>query len=390
MPQRTHEENSMMEAGLEALELWPVPVVVCTAHTILGLFENVRRGIYAWPSIIKSVFIFDEVHAFSDRLFAYLLRFLKAFPGAPVFLMTATLPKERKNAIERICLERRGGIEIITGNPKRETAKRYVMYKVNKEDIWNKIDKGLDSEKKILWIVNTVKKSMHLFEEARKREIPVNLYHSRYRYKDRLKRHRSLIDSFDKNRPPVLGIATQVAEMSLDLSADILISEYAPIPAMIQRMGRLNRFDDEPNALGAAFFTDPGMRNPYDEESFTGVEQWLDCLCDVEPKSQFDLATEFNKIVGETARGITAAERCEWIDGLWESQVKRGIEEASFSTEIIRSEDINSGLPVENAIPMPFPHGEDWKSWKILRRYMVAPEGAVFYDELKGASWNVL
>jgi CRISPR-associated endonuclease/helicase Cas3 len=84
MPEMGHEENELRQAGLEALETWPVPAVVCTAHTVLGLLENVRRGIYAFPSILQSVFVFDEIHAFSDRLFSYLLRFLEAFPDASI------------------------------------------------------------------------------------------------------------------------------------------------------------------------------------------------------------------------------------------------------------------------------------------------------------------
>src|SRR5699024_9311777 len=66
------------------------------------------------------------------------------------------------------------------------------------------------------------------------------LYHSRFKYVDRVQRHGDVIDAF---RAPgsTLASTTQVAEMSLDLSADLLVTDLAPVPALIQRLGRLNR-----------------------------------------------------------------------------------------------------------------------------------------------------
>ena len=47
------------------------------------------------------------------------------------------------------------------------------------------------------------------------------------------------------------GVCSQVAEMSLDLSADLLVTDLAPAPALIQRLGRLNRRaeDGDPTAM---------------------------------------------------------------------------------------------------------------------------------------------
>jgi len=83
MPDPNREERDLRESGLEALETYPIPAVVCTVHTVLGMLENVRRGLCAWPSLIRSAFVFDEIHSYSNRLFAYLLRFLTALPGVP-------------------------------------------------------------------------------------------------------------------------------------------------------------------------------------------------------------------------------------------------------------------------------------------------------------------
>ena len=190
MPIPGHEETELREMGLEALETWPIPAVVCTAHTVLGIMENIARGIYAWPSIARSVFIFDEIHAFSRRLFNYLLRFLETFPGAPILLMTATLPPARKAALERSCRVR-GGLRVIKGPEKREKALRYILMRSTEEEAWETADRVIRDGGKVLWICNTINRCLGRADYARNSGLPVCVFHSRFRYKDRLERQRN-------------------------------------------------------------------------------------------------------------------------------------------------------------------------------------------------------
>jgi CRISPR-associated endonuclease/helicase Cas3 len=87
---------------IEALALWSTPIVVTTADTVLGLMANARRSICSFPAIINSAIVFDEIHAFDERMFGHLLVFLKNFPKLPVLLMTASLPEERLEALRSI------------------------------------------------------------------------------------------------------------------------------------------------------------------------------------------------------------------------------------------------------------------------------------------------
>jgi len=388
MPSPLHEESDLRQARLEALETWPMPAVVCTAHTVLGLLENVRRGIYAFPSLVQSVFVFDEVHAFSERLFSYLLRFLEALPGAPVLLMTATLPPARRQALEECC-RRRGGLDIISGPAKREAANRYVVRKAPIEDVWPEVNRCLSADGKALWVCNTVGRAMATLDEALKHGMPVQPYHSRYRYKDRLKRHRTVVDGFLPGRPPMLAVTTQVAEMSLDLSADLLVSEWAPVAAMIQRMGRLNRFEEEPSRLGTVLFVEPESRLPYDEAAFAGAADWLELLADGAAKSQSELAAAFVSLSSSANNDFEPVPYCEWLDGLWRTlKDQRAIEEAGYTVEILREEDLGKASNVEMAIPMPIPQQRGWQQWDRSGRYLVAPSGTIVYDSFRGATWK--
>jgi CRISPR-associated endonuclease/helicase Cas3 len=61
-------------------------------------------------------------------------------------------------------------------------------------------------------------------------------YHSKFIFDDRRRKERRI-----ERRPPRLLIATQVVEVSLDIDYDIFLTECAPIDALIQRAGRVNR-----------------------------------------------------------------------------------------------------------------------------------------------------
>ena len=390
IPHKSPAQREIQYLGLEAIDTWPATAVVCTAHTVLGMLQNTRRGIYAWPSLARAVFVFDEVHAFSDLLFSHLLRFLLIYKHAPVLLMTATLPEYRKKALLQIC-EQREGMEIISGPEEREQAKRYILSRSKEEEAWELCRKVISSGGKVLWICNTVGRAMKIARLADSSGLPVQPYHSRYRYRDRLERQRTVIDGFLPHKPAMLAVTTQVAEMSLDMSADLLITEYAPVPNLIQRLGRLNRFEDQPDTLSKALFMRPENALPYartgeEEQFWNGIETWLDQVADLQPKSQQDLSYAF--IAGATVECRDwDIPYCDWIDDPWSSQTsKHAIMEPAYTVEIVREEDIHHRPMAEMVIPMPFPRDKNW-AWQNQGRYLIAPAGAIHYDPFWGGEY---
>src|SRR5262249_48258155 len=107
----------------------------------------------------------------------------------------------------------------------------------------------------------------------------------------RVKRHNEVVESFRDGCPAVLAVTTQVCEMSLDMDADLLVTEDCPITSLIQRMGRCNR-SHWPRPLersGEVLVYTPDGPEPYDRASLTGLKEFLDLLCGLDSVSQADL-----------------------------------------------------------------------------------------------------
>jgi len=326
---------------IESLQAWEPPLVVCTVDAVLGLMQNNRRGLYSFPSFANAAFVFDEIHAYDPLLFDALLRFLKTFRDAPVMLMTASLPTAMQTTLEQVC----GKLEPYFGPRKRERAKRYQLEFIRDDPdamAWEAVEEILLNGGKVLWIVNTVDRAIELYGDkvgAKTRSsiydaltgsfrLPVYLYHGRFRYAERVDKQDGMVAAF-KGKVAVLAITTQVAEMSLDLSADLLITDIAPPAALIQRLGRLNRDDDEPTKIKRALildrpdaipYTEPGGKEPSPE--FTLAYKWLERLkLGFASLSQQQLARALKKVSINTDVDSYSAEHSHWLDDLWRSQI---------------------------------------------------------------------
>jgi len=137
-----------------------------------------------------------------------------------------------------------------------------------------------------LVVVNTVDRATEIFDGIARqtRGADVRLVHSRFRpYERRVWREQFL------NRKPVpasgrIIVATQVVEAGVDLDAQVLVTELAPWPSLVQRFGRLAR----DGGTGQAFVVDPGFQDdrgaaPYTVAELDGARSVLPKLPDVAP-----------------------------------------------------------------------------------------------------------
>jgi CRISPR-associated endonuclease/helicase Cas3 len=160
-------EDDDRQLRIEALAAWDVPLVVCTADTVLGLVQNNKTGLFALPAIGKGAFVFDEVHAYDDRMFGALLRFIGAFRGAPLLLMTASLQAHRLDGLRRLCAQSGHSFAAVDGPPDLEQIPRYRLVRVRTEAAWREVVGALASGKRVLWVANTVDRAVGLYREVR-------------------------------------------------------------------------------------------------------------------------------------------------------------------------------------------------------------------------------
>jgi CRISPR-associated endonuclease/helicase Cas3 len=73
----------------------------------------------------------------------------------------------------------------------------------------------------------------------------LTLHHGRFAAEDRKLLDGAIETRFGKNAPrgPALVVSTQTLEQSLDVDADLLITDLSPIDVLLQRIGRLHRHD---------------------------------------------------------------------------------------------------------------------------------------------------
>lgn len=369
---------------LDAIRAWGVEVVTCTVDTVLGLMQNQRKGLYAWAGLADAAVVFDEIHAYDDQLFGTLLRFLEALSGVPALLMTASLPADRMTQLQAVV---RAGhqrdLAVVDGPSDLEALPRYVRRDI--DDPWCAVEECLAGGGKVLWVGNTIGRCMHTADKAKGRGL---IYHSRFRYLDRIERHNEVVAAF-KSSGPALAITSQVAEMSLDLSADLLITDLAPVPALIQRLGRLNRrATPEQPGDPKSFAILPFRGLPYNDTQLDEALAWLEQL-GTGPLSQRDLVEAWAPAPARSAGVVASA----LLDGGFHTAAAT-VREESYGITVLREEDAAHAVrdpheAVARALPMgPPPARLPWRSWRMVRGYPVAPADAIDYAPQRGGEWR--
>ncbi len=380
------------QAGpLAALEAWSTSIISCTVDTVLGLTQNHKGGLFAWPALVGAAFVFDEIHAYDDRLFASLLRFLLICRGVPCLLMTASLPQARLNVLRETLCSLGESLETVSGPTDLEKLPRY--QRLVSDDPWGIVEQSFKDNGKILWVTNTVDRALRFAEESSTRGFRPLVYHSRFRYEDRVRQHNQIIAAFREEKP-VLAITTQVAEMSLDLSADLLVTDVAPVAALIQRLGRLNRRLALKNPIPPKPFLvlEPDTTAPYKSQDlpdpFAASWRWLGRL-GMEPVSQSDLAQTWNVL--DEGRELKPLESA-WMDGGFET-TPRHLRESTPGITVLLQRDVAAVEhrevdPVRVRIPMTMPKEPDWKRWPKVAFARVPPPEYISYTPERGARWN--
>ena len=97
----------------------------------------------------------------------------------------------------------------------------------------------------MLLVVNKVRRAQELYGLTAG-NVPSTLFHARFPMDERLEIEWRVRQQFGPGGSCTVGhvlVATQVAEQSLDIDMDVLITDIAPVDLVMQRAGRIHRHD---------------------------------------------------------------------------------------------------------------------------------------------------
>lgn len=212
------------------------PFKVVTPFQLLKNIFAIRgfeKGIFEWAG---GYFIFDEIHAYNPKVFAQiivLLQFATKYLSVKTFIMTATLPGFLRKELEKAI----GNYSAITANKQLYNNFKRHRIIIKEGAITNNlslIQQSINEKNKVLVVCNTVKQAQKVYKSLNCSNKV--LLHSSFNAVDRNKKEKEL---FDDNIWLLIG--TQAIEVSLDIDFDIIFTEPAPLDALIQRFGRVNR-----------------------------------------------------------------------------------------------------------------------------------------------------
>jgi CRISPR-associated endonuclease/helicase Cas3 len=250
--------------NLYFIENFTAPYNITTIDQFLLAFLQVGKYYTKRVMFRDSGLIIDEVHLLNPLMLDLLTFFLKKYAmtyNFKVLFMSATFPRA---LIEYFCENFQ--INHFLDYSKGYEEKRRVMWEYMDKQIENSVESIIRERqkgKKVLVITNTVENANNLgkkFENEYKLSYGEEfiVFHARTMYNDRKEKENWLNNNREK---PHIAIATQVCEVSLDLSYDAMFTELASLPALVQRFGRVNRYGDRTKEINVHIFK-PHVENP--------------------------------------------------------------------------------------------------------------------------------
>jgi CRISPR-associated endonuclease/helicase Cas3 len=280
----------------EALRRWAAeapkrflaaPIAVGTIdQALLGILK-VKHAHMRYALLARSLLVVDEVHASDAYMTALLEKLLKGHlgNGGHALLLSATLGSSAraryltlgKASVQPPSIKEASNTAYpaISDHQKLRPMNATGRTKTVRWSLHDCIDDpetiaelALNAARtgaKVLVVRNTVKAAMELFQiidsrpEANHWLFRVNgqasLHHSRFSRHDRPLLDAAIEAELGKQRPPGarILIGTQTLEQSLDIDADLLITDLCPMDVLLQRIGRLHRHQRYAHERSAAY-----------------------------------------------------------------------------------------------------------------------------------------
>lgn len=244
---KNEEEESVLQS------LFGSSIKILTPHQLAAI----AFGLKGYESLILDLkgcdIILDEIHTYTGVSQAIVLKLVEILKqiNCRIHIGTATMPTVLYKKILDVLGE--DVLEVELSEEQMDEFDRHIIHKINSfEESLSLIQKAIGREEKVLIVFNRVSRAQEAYLELQSfhPEIPILLLHSRFKRGDRNEKERQLlglneegipIGEFNTSSKACIVVSTQIVEVSLDISFDLMITETAPIDSLVQRFGRINR-----------------------------------------------------------------------------------------------------------------------------------------------------
>lgn len=273
------ETENLIMAQVFENSIYAKPVTISTVdHLLISLYHGYKYADSAFSHVASSLVVFDEVHYYEEHTMGAIAEAMRRLTELeiPHLVMTATIPSVIHQALDKLVPNQPYTFQrapaVISGTSEPKTPFEIERFsepfiddnrKVSSE-LLEHVERYLDRRQIIF--VNQVARAKQIYRALEDAGMDQNLicYHSGFISKHRNEKERiiralfkpaekrkseevaALEDHGFQNSEPCILVSTQVSELSLDISADVMFSEIAPIDSIVQRGGRLHRKGESP------------------------------------------------------------------------------------------------------------------------------------------------
>jgi CRISPR-associated endonuclease/helicase Cas3 len=354
--QKTAQRTARQLQNLARLNFYPVQVF--SPYQMLKAAYRLKGYETLLLDYAGALFIFDEVHAYEPKRLALIITFmqwLRQHLDARFLVMTATLPPPVLVKLQAaLAIEPERVIQATREDFRR--AQRHVVHILEgrlDESIVARVKRDFAAGSSILICLNRIGDAQAVYRrlvqelnlqpdcvgdaEVAQEAVDIVLLHGRFNGEDRSRkeeilRQRARVGRAGAERRPFVCVATQVVEVSLNVDFDTIYSAPAPLEALLQRFGRVNRgrppvHGMQPPLVPVYVFRMPSGAGgkqpylPYQESIVHASMRVLEEFCNGQPIDESMVTT----MLAEIYQGDVAAE--------WEADYR--LSEGSFTSAIL-------------------------------------------------------
>ncbi len=313
---RAHEKATLEKA---LADLHRHPVRIFSPYEMLKAAYGLKGYETQFLDYHNALFIFDEIHAYEPKRLALIVRliaWLARHYRAHFLIMTATLPP----MIREVLLDALPGCKNIRADAGTFAASQRHRVHLLDGDLLDetgraRIAAAVESGQRVLVCLNTVRRAKEAAELLSALGTKTVVIHGRFNSEDRKAKEGTILrtagvqtEGSASPREALLVISTQVVEVSLNIDMDVLFTDPAPLEALLQRFGRVNRGHPPGAPLKDVYvFRQPEDVKVYDPALVCGALEELKRI-DGSPIDEAQVADMLARIYAGEARQIWISE----------------------------------------------------------------------------------